>query len=85
MGEYGATCAHTLTAATRDIPKSQWDQERFGQICFGSESFADWKADIENLCSLSGRCTYQQQISATRFLNFINKVEKAKAKYERRN
>ncbi len=59
MGTQGATCAHTLTSETRDIPKDQWDDERFGQICEKFEAFADWKSVLEKLCSATKKCTYE--------------------------
>lgn len=58
IGSQGAICFHTLTEASRDIPKDQWDDERFGQICEKSDVFADWKSVIEKLCSVSKDCDY---------------------------
>jgi hypothetical protein len=61
LGEYGAHCAHFLTPATRDIPKAQWDEMRFGQFSITYQTLADLKADIEKLCNVSKKCTYEQQ------------------------
>ena len=81
MGADGATCAHTLTSATRDIDKANWDQLRFGMICESSDSFADWKAVIEQLCSVSGRCTYEEKQWAQIFFLRIAKItEKARSR-----
>lgn len=51
MGSEGATCFHTLTDETRDIPKDEWDNERFGQLCTSSDNFADLKKIILKVCS----------------------------------
>lgn len=59
IGTQGATCAETLSTDTRDIPKEQWDNERFGQLCTTVDTFTDIKAVIEKLCSVSGRCDYE--------------------------
>lgn len=59
MGQEGAACFNTLSDLGRDIPKEQWDDERFGMLCTGSESFANWKAAILKLCDDTGRCDYE--------------------------
>lgn len=61
MGPDGATCNHFLKEEPRDITKEAWDLERFGMICEKAEVFADWKADIEKLCSNNKKCTYDGQ------------------------
>jgi hypothetical protein len=59
-GDLGASCFHTLTEETRDIPKSEWDAERFGQVCTKAQTFKDMKVAIEGLCSVSTvRCSYE--------------------------
>lgn len=60
-GPDGASCFHFLTTDSRDIPKQAWDVMREGMICESTQAFSDWKADIEKLCSISHRCTYDQQ------------------------
>jgi hypothetical protein len=83
MGEYGATCAHTLTTETRDLDKSTWDETRFGWVCESSDSFADWKAVIEKLCSVSGRCTYQEKQLVQNFFLRMTKINrKAQARLQ---
>lgn len=62
LGESGAACFHTFkTELDHDLDKAAWDVARFGQLCTPADTFADWKADIEKLCSVSGRCTYDQK------------------------
>lgn len=58
MGASGAECFHTFSSASREIPKAQWDQERFGQLCTKAQNFADWKAVILQLCSETKNCTH---------------------------
>lgn len=75
LGEDGAACYETLTTNHRDIPKDKWDAERFGQICTKAPVFADWKAAIEKLCSVSKRCTYEQKKQIQRFFLNLQKVK----------
>lgn len=59
MGSEGAACFHTLTDESRDIPKPEWDNERFGQVCTTPNDFASIKSALEKLCSMAGkRCRY---------------------------
>lgn len=86
MGEFGATCAHTLTTDTRDLDKATWDQIRFGMVCESSDSFSDWKAVIEKLCSISGRCSYEEKQQVQNFflrMNKINQTAQARLKSEK--
>lgn len=59
IGEDGGVAFHTLTDESRDIPKADWDLERFGMLCTKSETFADWKGVIEKLCRSTYRCKEQ--------------------------
>lgn len=61
FGADGASCLHTLTTDKRDVEKIQWDAERFGEICVKAEAISDWKSELEELCSISGRCTTEQK------------------------
>lgn len=61
FGDDGATMVHTQKPDTRDIPKDEWDEMRFGMICVKSKAIADWKEELEQLCSLTTRCTYEQK------------------------
>lgn len=59
MGSEGAACFHTLSDDARDIPKAEWDAERFGQVCTTTNDFAAIQSALEKLCSMAGkRCTY---------------------------
>lgn len=71
MGIDGASCFHTLTTEQRDIPKIQWDEERFGQLCMKSQAFADFKAELEQACS-PNRCTYDQFKALRDFFDRVN-------------
>lgn len=78
MGSQGASCFHTLTTETRDIPKAQWDDMRFGQICTNDpqgrtgETFADWKLVIQKLCKATKKCDYK---TTKKLESFFLKVE----------
>jgi len=58
IGSQGATCAHLFSPDTKDIPKPEWDDIRFGQICFSSDAVGDFKQEIESLCSECNCCDY---------------------------
>lgn len=70
MGSQGATCFHTLKPDTRDIPKEQWDLERFGQVCTQPNNFAEIKANLEKLCRETKDCVYIDQTQ-----NFFQHIE----------
>jgi len=80
MGEDGAACFHTLSPDQRDIPKPEWDKERFGMICTRAENFANWKASILKLCEKKkNRCSFEfkQRVMelSERADNFISTLE----------
>lgn len=54
----GASCFHTLNPASRGLTAGQWATESVGMVCTDPAVFADWKAAIEKLCSVSGLCRY---------------------------
>lgn len=60
MGSEGATCAHTLSDATRDLTKEEWDALRFGQACTHADNLANWIEAILQLCKTTKRCTWQE-------------------------
>jgi len=76
MGSMGATCFKTLTDDTRDINKTDWDNERMGMICESPEVFADWKGLIMKLCHKSRACRYQAEKMLSRFFTNIEVVVK---------
>lgn len=59
MGSEGAACFHTLSDDARDLPKAEWDAERFGQVCTTTNNFSAIISSVEQLCSMAGRrCSY---------------------------
>jgi hypothetical protein len=85
MGSQGATCFHFLTNEVRDIPKAQWDNMRFGQICTNDPAddlgatFSDWKKTIEDLCSLHDNCDYQVRAAMELLNQKINALKSSSA------
>jgi hypothetical protein len=73
-GELGAFCFNTLSEKERDIPKADWDTERFGMICTKAEHFAEWKAAILKLCRKNPICTYDMAREVKRFSGRIETV-----------
>ena len=81
MGSQGATCFHTMTTQTRDIPKSEWDDLRFGNTCTADPqsnpgaTMADMKSVIERLCIISKRCNYQTQQAIRDFFYRVDQAQ----------
>jgi hypothetical protein len=71
MGVLGATCFHTLSPASRDIAKPDWDVVREGMLCTVSDSFAANKDVIEKLCHETNDCDYQ---SVTKFFARVSQL-----------
>lgn len=61
-GSQGAVYFETLTTETGHIDKPTWDQMRVGMACTTLDTFAEIKAELEKLCSISRRCNYEQVI-----------------------
>lgn len=81
-GQKGAFVTHLVSATEVEIPKAQWDLERFGHACISSDDVSLVLAAIEKLCGeLNGMCTYEQrkQIQDT-----ISKISRAQYKITRR-
>jgi hypothetical protein len=74
MGASGAECFHTLTTATEDLTKVEWDAKRFGWVCTEADTFADWKSIIEKLCNKTGLCDYETQASLNAFFDRVKAV-----------
>lgn len=74
VGAEGALCFRTLSETRRAIPKAQWDEERYGQICSTADTFAEWKAALLKLCEDTGRCDYQTQQTIQRFEQKLHHV-----------
>lgn len=74
MRELGATCAHTMTDAKRDISKKDWDVLRFGWICSSAASFAQKKIELESLCARPGSCTIAELVAKKKVSSFLDRV-----------
>lgn len=72
LGSQGAAGFHTLTPASETLDLTQWATKwndlSNPMICTQASTFADWKADIEKLCSKNTHCIYQAE-QAFRQLN----------------
>lgn len=76
IGTQGAVWAETQTVDSGEVKQPQWDDMRFGMICTEAKTFADWKATIEKLCSVSGKCTYQIKQQFNQFFENIEYLER---------
>ena len=75
-GPLGAVWYETQTTATGSVDKASWDQLRIGMVCMSPTSLADFKQEIEDLCSASDDCDYAAVQAAT--ANIAKQLAKAK-------
>jgi hypothetical protein len=75
MGKDGATCFNTLSSNSRDIPKDQWDNERFGQVCGSADAYSEFIAAILKLCADTGRCEYRIEREVKKFRRKLNRTK----------
>lgn len=58
--EDGGTCNHTLQELPAVYaPGSEWDLKRYGRISLSPEGFGELKIEIEQLCEVSKKCTWE--------------------------
>ncbi len=76
MGPLGAVEIHTLSDVERNVPKAQWDKERFGMLCTSSDNFAEQKKLILKLCEESKSCKFEDQKKVKKFFDHVEKVSK---------
>lgn len=82
VGPLGAVCFKTLSDEKREIPKEQWDAERFGMICGKADAFADLKGNLLKLCRMTRKCWYSQaRVEIERFGGEIEAI-RARSEYE---
>jgi len=74
-GDAGAVTANFLTPGSSMITQPAWDNMREGMACVSSDTVADLKAELEQLCSLCNCCTYPAGIT-----NFFTRAELARQK-----
>ena len=73
-GILGAVEIHTLKNGIKEIPRAEWDEQRFGMLCITRDTFAEIKKEYEKLCSRT-KCNYEQQMIFERILQQINDME----------
>jgi len=57
-----------------------WDDLADPKVATSAQTLADWKADIEKLCTYSGDCTAQVQAQVTAFAAKLNAAHAAATK-----
>lgn len=75
-GSQGAVYFNFLTATKGHLSKSEWDAKRLGMACISTDSLADWKAEIEKLCSYSDDCDYDTQEAIESFFAKLGKLKR---------
>lgn len=53
-------------------PQFYYELYARNQICMTADSYAEWKGNLEKLCSLSGRCTFEEKKTIEMFFNRVN-------------
>lgn len=73
----GADCFDTLDAASRELSASGLEayfaEPKDAKVCGSAASFADNKANIEKLCSETGKCDYETQQAISRFFSNLKR------------
>lgn len=59
LGNQGAIYFETLTNVTGSVDKAIWDALRVGMACTSTDTLAEIKKEIEELCS-STACDYEK-------------------------
>ncbi len=81
LGVDGGAVFHTLTTDSEVITLQQfakrWNDLSDPLVCTTSSTFADWKADIEKLCSFSNYCTTDMQTAVDTFYSKITAADNA--------
>jgi hypothetical protein len=76
LASQGAYCSHTLTNATETMTLAQfaayWDDLSDPKVATSVSTLAEWKADIEKLCTFSNACSAQVQAQVTAVYNKIS-------------
>jgi hypothetical protein len=77
VGDDGAHCNHTLVEKPEDIPKAQWDKERFGMLCADSQGFSDTETAIDQICETNLiQCDYKMRAKLKEILDRIASLKK---------
>lgn len=70
----GAVSVHTITGPIVDLSEDDWlaeqtaiNTENEALMCMSSSSFADFKSEIEQLCSMGNYCSYPDVQSMRQF------------------
>lgn len=79
LGVQGGTSFHTLTDEEHDLNFQQiidkWCDLEHPQVMTSVDTLTNWKGIIEKLCSDSNKCTYDQQVTQSGLLNFLENIE----------
>jgi hypothetical protein len=75
LGAQGAFGSHTLTNQTETLTLQQWSQKwvdlSHPLVCTSVDTLAEWKGDLEKLCTYSNACSAQVQAQVTAVYNKI--------------
>lgn len=84
LGAEGAFCSHTLTNETKSMTLQQfavwWDDLSDPKVATSVSTLAEWKADIEKLCSFTQACTSDVKSQVDAIYNKISAAHKTAKK-----
>lgn len=75
-GMQGAVEFHTLTSGSREIKFEDWMKllRTKPLVCSSVETFGDYKAAIEKLCSVCNCCSYEAKAQLAQFFTNVQKA-----------
>lgn len=66
-GSQGAVVTHLMSDESHDIPKAEWDQQRFGYVCISQPDYGWVKATIEKACAVAKICSAEEKKMVSQF------------------
>lgn len=86
LGTHGAVEFHTLTTEKKEYTLNEWagiwSNVKRPIVCTHSDVLAEWKGNIEKLCSNYNACTYEQKQAIDKIyknLDELSRERKSKA------
>ena len=85
----GAVSVHTITGPIVDLSEDDWlveqtaiNTENEALMCMSSNSFADFKSEIEQLCSMGNYCSYPDTQAMRQFFSKMENLKRTLRKHK---
>lgn len=80
-GAHGAVVTHLVSEESFDVPKAQWDEQRFGYACISQPDYGWLKATLEKACSVAKICDPEEKkMMAEMFRRSDRGIDRVKSK-----